>query len=172
MLKALKTMLKDDIINPNTWRIKCMGTQQALTTEQLELLIILQELALYSDDKIGELTAVTEKFELISWDSIGREIEDVDRDITVLQYYDYIDKNMEITIDGEQYIKLAKAYVEEKKRHRFAFICVENFSLLNVEKLGIIFEMTTDWGKCFETIVDGAGKVVIKMHNWLKSKHK
>ena len=42
MLKALKTLLKDDIINPNTKGGFIMGVQQALTTEQVSILLWLK----------------------------------------------------------------------------------------------------------------------------------
>lgn len=44
MLKALKTLLKGDIIKENAWRIKLMGTQQQLTTEQVSILLWLKAL--------------------------------------------------------------------------------------------------------------------------------
>ena len=50
MLKALKTLLKDDIINPNTEGGFIMGVQQALTTEQVSILLWLKTI----DDFKGE----------------------------------------------------------------------------------------------------------------------
>ena len=50
MLKALKTLLKDDIINPNTKGGFIMGVQQALTTEQVSILLWLKAI----DDFKGE----------------------------------------------------------------------------------------------------------------------
>ena len=78
MLKALKTMLKDDIINQNTWRIKCMGTQQALTTEQLSVLLWLKVLDEFKDEGFENAT-FDEKynaFEAVEDTGISRETYD------------------------------------------------------------------------------------------------
>lgn len=136
MLKALKTLLKDDIINQNTWRIKCMGTQQALTTEQLELLIIIDEIETFDRVHPDNIPAGGIK-EILNNNGIMSP-EDFSRIANVLGYYGYIHNGDELTVDGKQYIELFKEYLKQKSEN--PNIEHISYSLLNFEKLEINLE--------------------------------
>ena len=83
-----------------------MGTQQALTTEQLELLIIIDEIETFDRVHPDNMPAGGIK-EILNNNGIMSP-EDFSRIANVLGYYGYIHNGDELTVDGKQYIELFK----------------------------------------------------------------
>lgn len=108
-----------------------MGTQQALTTEQLELLVFIDEIQGYEKEHPNSIPAGGIK-EVLDSSSI-MDSDNFSRIANVLEYYGYIHNGDELTIDGKQYIDLFKEYLEQKAQD--ATIQHISFSLINFEKL-------------------------------------
>lgn len=119
-----------------------MDTQQALTTEQLELLIIIDEIETFDKVHPDNMPAGGIK-EILNNNGIMSP-EDFSRIANVLGYYGYIHNGDELTVDGKQYIELFKEYLKQKSED----IKIEHvsFSLLNIEKLNL-------------TLFDSLGKI-------------
>lgn len=110
-----------------------MGTQQALTTEQLELLVIIDEIQEYDKEHPNSIPAGGIK-EVLDSSSI-MDSDNFNRIAHVLEYYGYIHNGDELTVDGKQYIDLFKEYLEQKSQD----ITIQHmsFSLINFEKLDL-----------------------------------
>ena len=101
MLKALQTLLKDDIIIKKYWRIKRVGTTQQLTTEQEDILYLLSKA-----DEIHILDCNdNEKIYRVALESFSYVPDEVDTIIKELQGFGYIDNENEITANGTNYLK-------------------------------------------------------------------
>lgn len=128
-----------------------MGTQQALTTRQLEILILIKEIEdmkAQSDDE--QKTHNSEILDNIFKDESGEKDDDTleyhryldeswEKAVNTLDYYGYLD-DFKLTIDGKQYIELFMEYLENKAENP----SVEHvtFSLINIEKLEVKLEAT------------------------------
>lgn len=110
-----------------------MGTNQQLTTEQLEILILLNEINIFKEEISDELT--TDIQEIIVSSNI-MSAEEFDEVTEVLAHYGYIDNvdNYEPTIDGVQYLRLFKEHLEVQEKHPVAIIN-NQFSLINTLKI-------------------------------------
>lgn len=108
-----------------------MSTLQTLTTEQLELLILINDIEEYGKKHPENIPQGGIKEVL--WSSNLMDEDKLVRITNVLKYYRYIDKYFELTVDGKQYIELFEEYLEQKAED----VKVEHvsFSLLNIEKL-------------------------------------
>lgn len=113
-----------------------MGTQQVLTTEQIELLIIIDDIEEYDRKHPGNIPAGGIK-EILESSSIMTS-EEFKRLANVLEYYGYLHNGDELTIDGKQYIELFKEYLKQKSEN--PNIEHISYSLLNFEKLEINLE--------------------------------
>ena len=119
-----------------------MGTQKSLTTEQLELLIMIDEIEEFDKKHPGNIPAGGIKEVLDSSNVMGDE--DFSRIASVLEDYGYLHNGDELTVAGKNYIEFFQEYLEQKAKdvkteHRtFALVNIEqlNFSLL--ESLGKI----------------------------------
>ena len=101
MLKALQTLLKDDIIIKKYWRIKRVGTTQQLNTEQEDILYLLSKM-----DEIHILDCNdNEKIYRVALESFSYVPDEVDTIIKELQGFGYIDNENEITANGTNYLK-------------------------------------------------------------------
>lgn len=110
-----------------------MSTLQTLTTEQLELLILINDIEEYGKKHSENIPQGGIKEVL--WSSNLMDEDELVRIANVLKYYRYIDKYFELTVDGKQYIELFEEYLEQKAED----VKVEHvsFSLLNIEKLNM-----------------------------------
>lgn len=113
-----------------------MGTQQVLTTEQIEFLIIIDDIEEYDRKHPGNIPAGGIK-EILESSSIMTS-EEFKRLANVLEYYGYLHNGDELTIDGKQYIELFKEYLKQKAEN--PNIEHISYSLLNIEKLEIGLE--------------------------------
>lgn len=133
-----------------------MGTQQALTTNQLELLTIIYDIEEFGK-KHGNETDIQEI--LVQNDLISEEeFEEISE---VLIYYGYLSEDREVTIDGKQYINLFVEYLQEKEKHPDVVIN-NSFSLIDFENLNIklsAFEGFTEVGEMFKTVANRVKKV-------------
>ncbi len=112
-----------------------MGTYQQLTTEQLEVLILLKAISKFEEENHGKLT--TDLVEIIDSNKMtkdpGEEI------CEMLEHYGYIEENItegigyDLTLDGKQYIKLFDEYLKAKEEN--IEIVHNHFSLINIEKI-------------------------------------
>ena len=107
-----------------------MGTHQELTTEQIEFLILIKEIEQYRE-KAEEEIIPTNK-EIITQDNY-MTVDEAESFANRLQYYGYLDKYYELTVDGEQYIDLFKDYLKQKALN--PVIEHASFSLINIEEL-------------------------------------
>ena len=108
-----------------------MGTNQQLTTEQLELLILLNEINVFKENLDEELeTGVHE----IIVSSQVMEAEKLDEIADVLEHYGYINDEYEPTIDGVQYLRLFKEHLEVQE-NKPTIVINNQFSLVNTLNL-------------------------------------
>lgn len=143
MHKALKTMLKEDIITPYTpiiRRTNSMSTYQQLTTEQIEVLILIDEINnCLKEDPDYIINGITEEiYERINPKQSESEICDA------LEYYGYIEYGIDedgeetdyvLTIDGKQYIELFKEYLKAKTEN--PKVVYNYFTLINIKELNL-----------------------------------
>lgn len=82
-----------------------MGTQQALTNNQVEVLLVLMAIEKYvaEEDINAEFDNV---FEAIAWDSVGIEDNEIEGICKDLERFGYIDNSKKLTLDGRQRTKL------------------------------------------------------------------
>lgn len=134
-----------------------MGTSQALTTNQLELLTIIYAIEEFGK-KHGNETAVKE----IITESDLMSPEEYDEISDILSYYGYLNKYEEVTIDGKQYIALYAEYLQEKEKN--PSIAINNsFALINIENLNIGLNTFFNFGEgisLFKKISDGIKKLL------------
>lgn len=110
-----------------------MGTNQQLTTEQLEILILLNEISIFKEEMSEQLTTDIQEI-VVSNDIMSAE--EFDEVTEVLAHYGYIDNvdNYEPTIDGVQYLRLFKEHLEVQEKHP-ADIINNQFSLINTSEI-------------------------------------
>lgn len=139
-----------------------MGTQQALTTNQLELLTIIYDIEEFGK-KHGNETAIKE---ILTQDGYMSDVE-FEEISQVLIYYGYLSEDVEVTIDGRQYINLFVEYLQEKEKHPDVVIN-SSFSLINIENLNIkftAFEGLGEVGEMFKMVANGVKTVMQAMKN-------
>jgi len=105
-----------------------MGTQQALTTEQLELLLLI--CSIEERKRKEELPPVDEVINQSCIYGAGK----YDELTGVLNHYGYIDYTDNLTIDGRQYVDL---FLEDlqKKAENPNIVINNQFTLINIEAL-------------------------------------
>jgi len=112
-----------------------MGTHQELTTEQLEVLILIDEINKY----LAESRAFLEDNISAVIDGSLHTADGCMAVIEVLEYYGYIKESedmnddYELTIDGKQYLALFKEYLKQKTNN--PVITHNSFTLVNIENL-------------------------------------
>ena len=111
-----------------------MGTQQALTTKQLELLTLLYSIEEFVDKEAKE-EMVTPIDEILISNCVYKE-EEYDELTEALIAYGYVDDNIKLTTDGKQYIAL---FIEDlqKKAENPSIVMNNQFSLINMEAFNI-----------------------------------
>lgn len=103
MLKALQSVLKDDIISS----YRGIKQMQRLSVEQVAILSILYELEfkeILIDGKTLEEETNESRFEKIK-PNMDLDTKEIDDTIEELQYWKYIDENCNLTVLGRQYLK-------------------------------------------------------------------
>lgn len=136
-----------------------MGTQQQLTTEQIELLILIKEIEDFNREQPGNIPDGGVGEIIVS---SGVMTADELKDTTdILENYGYLQNDYELTIDGRQYIKIFQEYLQKKAENPN----VEHisFSLLNIEKLELSLakiDILSNLGKWIELF--GKAKKTIK----------
>lgn len=123
-----------------------MGTQQALTTEQLELLTIIYSIEDFSKGK-GVTTSIKE---ILTQDHY-MTVEEFNNHYGALVYYGYLDKDGVLTIDGKQYISLFMEYLEVKERNP-SIVINNSFALINIKKLNVGLNAVLE--------VEGIGEII------------
>lgn len=106
MLKALKTMLKDDIINPNTWRIKCMGRER-YELKDVHILMWLAVLNNYKDPDYCNDT-FDDKMHRFIYLTADIETDDLQNLLVKMQDDNFIDLSTEkciLTVRGKALLK-------------------------------------------------------------------
>lgn len=108
-----------------------MGTQQALTTKQLEFLT-----TIYSIEEFAEGKEITTSIDEMLICTFGYTEKEYDELTEVLIQYGYIDDDVKLTIDGKQYITL---FTEElQKKIDTPNIVINNqFALVNIKELNV-----------------------------------
>ena len=147
-----------------------MGTQQALTTEQIIILDIIDYLEKYNDDEFINAD-ITKKLSAFSWDSVDIDPMSVEENLELLEYFKYISADRTLTYQGRQYLMLSKEYAKRKYKKK-SFISINKFAILDIEKLGVILDVTNDLGNCFKVIKNETGKLVITIQEKIKKMHK
>lgn len=115
-----------------------MGTSQALTTEQVEILILIDEINEYLAENNITL-------EVPMSETIDGCIATEDRCVEiceVLEYYGYIKSvgnDYALTVDGKQYISLFEDYLKSKATN--PAVVHNSFSLISCENLIKSFEV-------------------------------
>jgi len=144
-----------------------MGTQQALTTKQLETLIIIRAIEQYivEEDINSKFDDI---FEKISWDSAGIRDTEVEEICKVLERFGYIGNNKRLTLDGKQCAELEidrlSAEVKErnakenKPKEKNGFTLFGNLITFNLTGI-----KTGDFGK-----VEISSEIVQSIVNWVK----
>ena len=114
-----------------------MGTQQELTTEQIEVLILIDDISNYvKENKVDLLAPMSEVI-----DDMGVTKDSCEEICEVLKHYGYIvnfDDGYKLTQDGKQYIRLFKEYLSAKAEN-VQFIH-NSYSLINIGKLKVNLE--------------------------------
>lgn len=123
-----------------------MGTQQQLTTQQTELLVLIKEI---QDYYAGDLEPHTpgEIKESIDTSYI-METEELESALNALEYYGYLGDDYELTTDGRQYVELFQEYLQEKAKN--SNVEHNSFKLINIEKLEVAFakvDLLGGWAK-------------------------
>lgn len=135
-----------------------MGTQQALTTEQLEVLILINDICDLIKEKHLENTYETAITETVCGilceeendtpdDSKQHRVEEV---CNILKYYGYLEDNYFISIDGRQYLELLKEYIECKIDN--PLVVNNNYTTINYKQLTNNLEAVLLKGNIAETI--------------------
>ena len=134
-----------------------MGTQQALTTNQLELLTLIYDIEEFGREH-GNETGIKE---ILTQDGFMSDVE-FDEISKVLIYYGYLSEDGEVTIDGKQYINLFVEYLQEKEKQPDVVIN-NQFSLINIENLNVglnTFLNFGEGGEIFKAVVGGIKNVM------------
>jgi len=148
-----------------------MGTHQELTTEQLEVLILIDEINKY----LAESRAFLEDNISAVIDGSLHTADGCMAVIEVLEYYGYIKESedmnddYELTIDGKQYIALFKEYLKQKTNN--PVIIHNSFALVNIESLKVNIEaclgkidLALEFGDLFK-LVDSA---ILSIKDWIR----
>lgn len=149
-----------------------MGTQQELTTEQLEVLILIDDVNNYiTENKVDLESSIVEILDnLIKTKEAKLEI------CKTLEHYGYIgydeeDESSEesdylVTEDGKQYIRLFKEYLDAKSEN--ISITHNSYSLINIGKLQMKIDaclgkanISANLGDVAE-LIKGVAKKIIK----------
>ena len=133
-----------------------MGTQQELTTKQLETLIIFDEL-----QKLAEADLICTGIKEILTQDHFMSLEEFNEVFEALNYYGYVDMYGNVTMDGKQYVALFLDYLEKKEKN--PDIAINNsFTLISLENLNfgvntfLNLDAVVDAGKMVSSII---GKV-------------
>lgn len=128
-----------------------MGTQQTLTTEQVELLIIISEIEKFDSVHPGNIPDGGIK-EILESSNI-MTTEKFCQLANILEYYGYLHNGDELTIDGKQYVELFKEYLRQKAEN--PNVEHNSYSLLNIGKLE--FNLEVCFGKI--SILENLGEI-------------
>lgn len=128
-----------------------MSTQQALTTEQVELLIIISEIEKFDSVHPGNIPDGGIK-EILNNSSIMTP-EEFDQLANILEHYGYLHHGDELTIDGKQYVELFKEYLRQKAEN--PNVEHNSYSLVNIGKLE--FDLEVCLGKI--SILENLGEI-------------
>lgn len=128
-----------------------MGTQQALTTEQAQLLIIINGIEEFDSVHPGNIPA--EGIKGILESSNIMTSEKFCQLANILEYYGYLHDGDELTIDGKQYVELFKEYLRQKAEN--PNVEHNSYSLLNIGKLE--FDLEVCLGKI--SILENLGEI-------------
>ena len=117
-----------------------MGTHQQLTTEQIEVLILIDNINEHIKENKIEISEETNIVRII--DEMQATKENCIDICKTLEYYGYIEDigniEYELTVDGKQYIRLFKEYLVAKAEN-VQFIH-NSYSLINIGKLKVNLE--------------------------------
>ena len=108
-----------------------MGTHQELTTEQVELLLIIENIEEFDKTNPGNIPNGGVK-EILDTSNV-MDPDKFNELAQVLEYYGYLHRGDELTIDGKQYLALFKEYLKEKTNN--PLIVHKSFTLINIENL-------------------------------------
>lgn len=147
-----------------------MGTHQELTTEQVEVLLLIDEINKYLAESREFLA---DKMAVVIDDSLHTS-EGCMAVIKVLEYYGYVQESedaeddYELTIDGKQYLALFKEYLKQKTNN--PIIVHNSFTLINIENLKTNIEaclgkidLALEFGE-LSKLLEKAGQAI---KNWL-----
>lgn len=115
-----------------------MGTQQALTTEQVELLILIDSIEEFESKNPGNIPPGGIK-EILDSSNV-MEPEKFSQLANVLEHYGYLHNGDKLTIDGKQYIELYKEYLSQKAET--PSVQHNSYSLINIGKLDSNLEIS------------------------------
>lgn len=128
-----------------------MGTQQQLTTEQVELLILIKEIEDFNKEQSGNIPEGGVG-EIIVSNGV-MTADEFDNITDILENYGYLQNDYELTTDGRQYIKIFQEYLQKKaKTTNVEHI---SFSLINIEKLELAIakiDILNNLGKWLELL--------------------
>lgn len=110
-----------------------MGTQQQLTTEQAELLVLIKEIEDFDKQNPRNIPPGGVK-EILDGSNIMSP-EKFDQLAKTLEYYGYLHMGDELTIDGIQYVELFQEYLQKKTEN--PSVEYVPFSLINIEHMEI-----------------------------------
>lgn len=111
-----------------------MGTQQELTTEQVEVLVWTGIIEVFDKEQPGNIPAGGIK-EILDCNNIMNHTT-YEECAKALDYYGYLQNGDELTTDGKQYIALLAEEIETPAPVNQNIVIVNNkSSLLNIEKI-------------------------------------
>lgn len=125
-----------------------MGTQQQLTTQQVELLILIKEIADFDKEQPGNIPQGGVGEIIVSNNIMtSEELKEVSE---VLESYGYLHGNYELTMDGKQYVELFEEYLQEKDKNP----SVENkpFLQINIQNLEVALAKIDIFGKTIKLL--------------------
>lgn len=165
-----------------------MGTQQALTTKQLEVLIVLNAIEediaknnIFFERDAGFRKERNQRLNDIDWAEYGVKtpgviFEDTDGteesnfdcavfeldELCALCYYGYINEKGDVTRDGKQYISLLLEDLE-KKAENPSIVINNQFTLINIEQLNAGLNTFVEFAGnsiTFSKVAEGVTKVI------------
>lgn len=108
-----------------------MGTQQQLTTEQAELLVLIKEIEDFDKEQPGHIPEGGVGEIIVSSEIMtANEFNDI---TDILENYGYLQNDCELTMDGRQYVELFQEYLQKKAEN--PSVEQVTFSLINIEKM-------------------------------------
>lgn len=152
MLKALKTLLKEDIINQKHICEDVLMSKLQLTTEEFELLLIINEIMEFNKQKsenipeggIGEIIVSSNIMDNDSFMKIANNLYDKG----------LLNDDWFMTESGEMYIKQFNEDIENKKKDKTA-VCKNDYSKIDFNLIYINVNGASkkdDWGKVFDRV--------------------